>query len=196
MFGNIKKVFAHRGIHYILTRFGGPVLRRQAFDQKYNSGHWNYFDKEDRTEIVKVIEKYARYGHILDMGCGTGTLASMINPDAFEYYLGVDASEEAISRAQRHRSKKIHFVVSDIQSYRSKGTFDIIVFEESLYYIPFCRLRLLQRCARWLRPKGVLVVSVADPRRFGRMVKMIRRNFQIVDERHFSNSQRLFLVFH
>lgn len=195
MFGNIKKVFAHRGIHYILTRFGGPVLRRQAFDQKYNSGHWNYFDKEDRTEIVKVIEKYARYGHILDMGCGTGTLASMINPDAFEYYLGVDVSSEAIKRARKYECKKIEFKNSDMQSYWCNDTFDLILFEESLYYVPFFRKRLLRRCVRWLRSQGLVIVTMADPSRFTGMVKMIRKNFHIIEERHFPNSQRLLLVF-
>lgn len=195
MFGNIKKVFAHRGIHYILTRFGGPVLRRRAFDQKYSDGSWDYFDKDHSFEMVKVVEKYARKGRILDIGCGTGILASMMKPDAFKHYLGIDVSPEAIARAQQSKSEKIHFEISDIQNYKCNDTFDLILFEESLYYVPFFRKRLLRRCVRWLRSQGLVIVTMADPSRFTGMVKMIRKNFHIIEERHFPNSQRLLLVF-
>lgn len=192
----LKGLLAIPGIMYLCTRFGGLVLRRRAFDQKYSDGSWDYFDKDHSFEMVKVVEKYARKGRILDIGCGTGILVSMMKPDAFKHYLGVDVSPEAIARAQQSKSEKIHFEISDIQNYKCKDTFDLIVFEESLYYVPFFRRRLLQRCAQWLKPKGLFIVTVADPRRFRGMVKMIRRNFQIVDDRCFSNSRRLLLVFH
>lgn len=179
----------------MLTRFGGSALRCHAFDQNYIGGRWDYFDEEHRTDMLEVIEKYARKGRILDMGCGTGILASMISPDAFEYYLGVDVSAEAIARARKTESNKICFMISDIESYECKGTFDLIVFEESLYYVPFFRRRLLRRYGKWLRPQGLFVVTVADPYRFTRMVTMIRKNFQIIEDRYFSNSRRLLLVF-
>ncbi|MCX5636185.1 MAG: class I SAM-dependent methyltransferase [Planctomycetota bacterium] len=183
------------GILYLFTRFGGSKLRQQAFDQKYTDGSWDYFDKDHSLEMRKVVEKYARKGRILDMGCGTGILASMLNPDSFEYYLGVDASREAIALAQKRQSNKINFEISDIQSCKCKERFDLIVFEESLYYVPFFRRRLLQRFAESLRPEGLFIVTVADPNRFGRMIRMIRKKFQIIEDRYFKNSSRLLLVF-
>jgi len=146
--------------------------------------------------MVRVVEKYAKKGRILDMGCGTGILASMLNPDCFEHYLGVDASQEAIALAQKRKNVKVNFEVSDIQSYKCRGKFDLIMFEESLYYVPFFRRRLLMRFAQSLCPEGLFIVTVADPNRFRRMIRMIRKNFQVVEDRFTSpTGRRLILVF-
>jgi SAM-dependent methyltransferase len=196
LFRGIEKLFISRGIFYLVTRVGGTVLRRLAFDQYYIRGRWDYFDKEDRIEMVKLVVKYAKKGRILDMGCGTGTLASKLSTSDFEYYLGIDVSPEAIARARKNQSEKIHFKTGNIQSYPCKDTFDLIVFEESLYYVPFLRRRLLQDLAQRLRSNGVFIVTVAHPSRFSGMVQMIRRNFQVFEDRCFKNSQRLLLVFH
>lgn len=196
MFRHIKRVFGFRGVLYLLTRFGGSIMRRCSFDEYYKSGRWDYLDSDHSAEIVRVVEKYANKGRILDMGCGTGILVSLLDADSFAYYRGVDASTEAIALAQKRKSENICFEISDIQNYKCKDTFDLIVFEESLYYVPFFRRRLLQRCAGWLRPEGLLIVTVADPRRFRGMIKMIRKNFQIVEDRCFAGSRRLLLVFH
>lgn len=195
MLRKIDRVLTSRGILYLVTRFCGSALRRRAFDQNYISGRWDHFDKEPSTEIVKVIEKYARKGRILDLGCGTGILASMLSPDSFEYYLGVDASQGAIARAQKRKGEKIRVEIGDILSYKPRGKFDLIVFAESLYYVPYFRRRFLRCCARWLMPGGLFVVTIVEPRRFRSMIKMIRENFQIVEDRFFQNSQRLLLVF-
>lgn len=178
-----------------MTRYAGSALRRCAFDQYYRSGRWDYLDKDHSLEVVKVVEKYAIKGRILDMGCGTGILASMLNSDSFEYYLGVDASQEAISLAQKRKDVKINFEVSDIQSYQCKAKFDVIIFEESLYYVPFFHRRLLNRFAQSLYPGGLFIVTVADPARFAGMIRMIRKNYHIIEDRNFLNSKRLLLVF-
>ena len=146
--GKLKRLAAVRGILYVLTRFGGPVGRRIAFDQYYRTGQWDYLDKNHSEEMVRLVEKYARGGRILDMGCGTGILASRLADDSYEYYRGIDASSEAIDRARKRASKKIGFEVGDIQNYRCDESFDVIVFEDSLYYVPFFRRRLLKRYAR------------------------------------------------
>jgi len=195
MLKRLKAILTVPGILYFFTRFGGSALRRQAFNQKYRDGSWDYFDKEHSPEMVKVIEEYAKQGRILDMGCGTGILASMLCPDSFEHYLGVDVSPEAITKAYKRKSGKIQFEISNIQSYRCKADFDLIVFEESLYYVPIFRRRLLRRFAQHLRPGGLFVVTVADPRRFKGMIRMIRKNFQIIEDRCFQESKRLLLVF-
>ncbi len=196
MVWNFERMLAVRGVLYLLTRLGGPGLRRRSLDKYYRSGKWDSLDSEHGREIVKIVEKYARKGRILDMGCGTGILASRLADGSFEYYRGVDASSEAITLATKRAGRRVAFEICDIQNYGFEDDFDCIVFEESLYYVPFFRRRLLKRYARRLRPGGVFVVTVAHPRRFTRMIRMIRNSFEMVEDRLSPGGGRLYLVFH
>lgn len=191
----IKKLMASKGFLYLFTRFFGSKLRRESFDQYYKSGRWDYLDNDHSAEMVKLVEQYAKKGRILDIGCGPGLLASLLNPDSFEYYLGIDTSTEAIALAQKRKQDNICFEIGDIQGYNCKNSFDVIVFEESLYYVPFFRYRLLKHYSRQLRPNGLFVVTVADPKRFRKMIRMIRRRFHVVEDRCFTNARRMLLVF-
>jgi SAM-dependent methyltransferase len=191
----LKSILFFKGVFYFLTRYAGSVLRSFSFDQYYKSGRWDYLDNDHSGEMVKVVERYANKGRILDVGCGPGILAGLLNPGSFEYYQGVDASSEAIAMARKRVSEKINFDVGDIQSYECEDDFDLIIFEESLYYVPFFRYRLLKRYGRRLSPDGMFIVTVADPKRFRRMIGMIRKKFQIIEDRYFNNSNRWLLVF-
>jgi SAM-dependent methyltransferase len=191
----LKSILSAKGVLYFLTRYAGSAMRRCSFNQYYKSGRWDYLDSDHSEEMVKVVEKYANRGRILDMGCGPGILASLLNPGSFEYYRGVDASSEAIALARKRAGEKVHFDIGDIQSYECEDSFDLIVFEESLYYVPFFRHRLLKYYAKRLRLKGLFIVTVADPARFAGMIRMIRRNFQVLEDRYFQESRRLLLVF-
>lgn len=191
----LKSFLSAKGVLYFLTRYAGSAIRRCSFDQYYKSGRRDYLDSDHSREMVRVVEKYANKGRILDMGCGPGILVSLLNTGSFEYYRGIDASSEAIAIARKRVSEKNNFDVGDIQSYECEDDFDLIVFEESLYYVPFFRYRLLKRYCRRLRPDGMFIVTVADPKRFRRMIRMIRKQFQIIEDRYFKNSNRWLLVF-
>jgi len=196
----LKKLFSIRAIlYYLRTRFSNRRTRGWAFDQRYlaeGSDAPPGCTHSPESPTVKLVEKYARKGRILDVGCGTGSLASDLNPGSFESYLGVDVSAAAISIAQKRKGEKIDFEVGDLQHYECREKYDLIVFEESLYYIPFFRRRLLRRYAQYLRPGGLFVVTVAHRNQFRGMIRMIRKNFQIVEDRLTSpNGGRLLLVF-
>ena len=152
-------------------------------------------DSSHSSEIVEVVEKYARKGRILDMGCGTGILASRLGGESFSYYRGVDASSEAIALAEKRRSERIDFEIGDIQRYECGDEFDCIVFEESLYYVPFFRYRLLKRYSQRLLSGGVFVVTISDPKRFSRLIDMIRDKFEMVEDRPGPGGKRQYLVF-
>jgi len=195
MFGGIKRLLALRGVFYFLTRFCGSRLRRSSFDAYYRSGQWDRLDTSHSEEMVRVVKKYAGKGRILDMGCGTGILASRLAEDSFEYYRGIDASTEAVRLCRNRTNDKTEFQVGDIQTYDCEDDFDCIVFEESLYYVPFFRHRLLKRYAGHLRPGGAFVVTVAHPRRFSGMIRTIRKSFEMVEDRLSPGGGRLYLVF-
>lgn len=193
----LRKLFSIRPIlYYLCTRFGSRSLRSWAFDRQSGKEGWNSLDKTHSSEVVRVVEKYARQGRILDLGCGTGTLAERLIPQSFESYLGVDVSPTAMGLAKKRKSGKVNFEIGDLQHYKCKEKYDLIVFEESLYYVPFFRRRLLRRYARCLRPGGLFIVTVAHPDQFKGMIRMIRKNFYIIEDRFTSPSGgRLLLVF-
>jgi SAM-dependent methyltransferase len=183
------------GVQYLATRFGGAALRRWGFDEKYRSGAWNYAT-EPSAELVQIVERYARGGHVLMLGCGTGSIATALRPDSFTSFLGVDLSPEGVARANRQCSSKVRFQVSDMLQFQSEQKFDVILFSESLYYLrPGRRRPLLARIARMLAPRGRIIVTIAQPRRFAGILRMVRRHFRVEEDRCFTDSQRHLLVF-
>jgi 2-polyprenyl-3-methyl-5-hydroxy-6-metoxy-1,4-benzoquinol methylase len=193
--GILQKVLFSKGVLYFLTRFCGSTLRRYVFDAGYESGKWQLLDKDHSDEMVRKVEEYSRGGRILDMGCGTGILASRLNLKSFSYYRGIDISVHALKLAQKRANEHICFEQGCLQSYVCHDLFNVIIFEESLYYIPFRRLKVLRRSAKQLLPGGFFIVTISDPQRFAGMIEMIRKHFHIIEDRCFTDSERHLMVF-
>jgi 2-polyprenyl-3-methyl-5-hydroxy-6-metoxy-1,4-benzoquinol methylase len=192
----IRKILAKRGLLYFTTRFGNSLIRRIAFDEYYRTGKWDYFNNTHSEELIAIVEKYSNRGRILDMGCGPGIVVSLLNPDSFSFYQGVDASTEAITLATKKRQNtKAEFILGDIQTYESSDRFDVILFEESLYYVAISRLQVLRRYTTYLENNGVIIATTSDPKRYSKMLTMIRDHFTVIEDRPFTNSNRHFIVF-
>ncbi len=191
----LRSLLGFPGIHYVATRFGGSRLRAASFDQKYASGDWN-FETDNSSELASVVEKYAAKGKILMLGCGTGSIATKLAPESFESFQGIDLSHEAISRAKLRETERIRFEVCDIVSYRCSAKYNVILFSEALYYInPLYRESLLKRCSQDLTRDGWIIVTIAQPLRYAGILRMIRRSFDVVEDRCFHRSSRRLLVF-
>ena len=182
------------GVQYLTTRFGGRALRSWSFDEKFRTGVWNFANEPD-LELVQTVERYAAKGNILMLGCGTGSIAGVLNPECFASFLGVDLSREAIARAAAQCNDKIRFQVGDMLGFSSRQKFSVILFSESLYYISAWKRRaLLSRATDLLTPNGRIIVTVAQPARFARMLRMLRRNFEVTEESNFQGSQRRLMI--
>ena len=114
--GKINRIFGRlftaHGILYILTRFGGCILRRRTLDWDYALGHWNVLDEKRSEEMLRTVEKYIGRGVMLNLGCGVGTLAASLDYNLIKSYTGVDVSRVAISKAKKRGDEKITFVYS------------------------------------------------------------------------------------
>jgi 2-polyprenyl-6-hydroxyphenyl methylase/3-demethylubiquinone-9 3-methyltransferase len=195
MFNKLKKVFTAPGAHYLLTRFGGAALRKKCFDEKYLSGDWDFAGNPD-SALAVVVEKYAAGGHILILGCGSASMVGGLSPNSFQTLLGIDISPEAVKRASRQKSEAVRFEVGDISKYKCGRKYDVILFSESIYYVnPLRRKRLLKYLADNLTGQGRIIVTIAQPERYAGILKMIRRNFQVAEDRNFQDSPRRLLVF-
>ncbi|WP_235439591.1 class I SAM-dependent methyltransferase [Paenibacillus sp. DMB20] len=106
---------------------------------------WDYLS--DITEYARYsvvygyIRKFVADEGILDMGCGTGILYDMLLDSEKDIYTGVDLSEEAVKIASSKTSKVFH--CGDINHYVPQKRYDVIVFNESLHYVPIRQANFL-----------------------------------------------------
>ena len=143
----------------------GQPVPATALDREYASGAWDHFfgpAELPRHEVLLELIRSARpRARLLDLGCGSGRLASLLDPAALEDYLGVDVSEEGLRRARALGlpPPRDRFERHDFEAWApASGRFDVITFNECLGYAPD-PLRTARRFAALLPPGGTLIVS-------------------------------------
>jgi SAM-dependent methyltransferase len=182
-----------------LMSYGPPGIKKKMWDKEFSNGKWNFIDNTSGDCVYSHLEQYARCGDILDLGCGPGNTANELSAGAYRGYIGVDISEAALAKAVRRtaengRSEKNTFVCSDFIGYMPRKEFDIILFRESMYHIPYGRvLEILEKYSTSLKKNGVFIVRLyaGDQRpgkikyRVKRKLDLIKREFEIVESRRY-----------
>ena len=146
-------------------RNNGRVLASSPdlLDDEYARGRWAYLDDLPELARYAVISGYCAHrrsaGSVLDLGCGTGVLFRWLHPNFLADYVGVDLSQIAIQQACREAQGVASFVSADIGTYEPGRRFDVIVFNEVLYYFAD-PLSILQRYMNALEREGVFVISL------------------------------------
>ena len=190
-----KQLLAARGIHYAVTRFGPAWLRGLAFDAKYQRGSWR-FQEEVTGELSAVVRQYLKKGDLLVMGCGGASILAGLEADGLNSALGIDLSEEAIRLAKRYASEKVSFQRADMISFVCPKKYDVILFSESLNYVPHGSLdAFLERLVADLKPGGSIISTLAQPKRYEEILKHIRQRFAVEVDCNFSGSVRHLIVF-
>src|ERR1700756_5886690 len=101
----------------------GPTKVKKAFwNKECSGGKWDFIDNTSNDCIYPHLEKYARGGDILDLGCGPGNTANELAGDAYRFYIGVDISESAIAKGIKRnnesgRNDKNSLIFSDFFCY-------------------------------------------------------------------------------
>jgi SAM-dependent methyltransferase len=98
---------------------------------------------------------------VLDLGCGTGTLARRLADAGAEAVLAVDASQRMLAAAAPH--PKVRYLRADLETLAlPPDCADLVVSSMALHYVhDFAGL--VRRIAGWLRPGGRLVFSHEHP---------------------------------
>ncbi|WP_297511487.1 methyltransferase domain-containing protein [Flavobacterium sp.] len=136
--------------------------KRFTWNYKYAIGKWNAMGKEtERYEtIVDFIKKTGiAQPRILDLGCGYGALLDYLTPDSYSDYLGVDLSHTAILKAKAKKYPKANFKVADLHAFTPNGMYDVILFNEVLYYLDN-RNALVAHFVQFANPNATLIVSL------------------------------------
>jgi len=134
---------------------------KEKWEKEYISGKWDYLDKNpvERSRhavIAMFCSYYFPKGRILDVGCGVGTLVDFLNSTQRKNYLGIDISEKAIKVARIKRKAK--FLAIDSKSFGSRDKYDVIVFNEMLYYVDL--KNILTKYQKLLNRNGLFIISL------------------------------------
>ncbi|MDA2916094.1 class I SAM-dependent methyltransferase [Nitrospinae bacterium AH_259_B05_G02_I21] len=112
-----------------------------------------------QRESFEAMEPYLRSrvlaGRCLDLGCGTGYLAALLEQAGYTVE-GLEAEPNAAEVARRNISGRVRCGMVEQEQY-PPSTFDAIIMHESLYHF-YDPLAVVQRAHTWLKPEGLLVV--------------------------------------
>jgi SAM-dependent methyltransferase len=184
----LARKFRKGVLHRIVRKFGTRAMRKRIWDEEFRRGSWEYIDHTEGDAIYPCLQRYCRGGDILDLGCGAGNTGNELEASAYRRYVGVDISREAVQRAVARskacgRGEANVYETGDILGYVPASRYSVILFRESIFYLPLARIReTLDRLSSFLTRDGVFVVRMCDRRRHSRIVRTIRTGYPVLEE--------------
>jgi ubiquinone/menaquinone biosynthesis C-methylase UbiE len=189
---------AKRGVVMVvgfLKSYGPTSMKKILWDKEFSGTKWDFINDTAGDCVYAPLEKYARNGSILDLGCGPGNTANEVANESYQKYVGVDISDEALAKARKRtvetgRESKNSFVQSDFINYEPSQKFDVILFRESIYHVPMGKIKeTLDHFSRFLNDGGVFVVRIAltdgtgihEKPRPASMVNIMETEFELVE---------------
>ncbi len=185
----------------LLKRWSSRDVKRLIWDKEFANGKWDYLDNTCEDVVYQYVEKYANNGDILDLGCGAGNTGNEINIDKYQHYTGVDISELAIQRAinrskQLHRTSKNKYVSADFSTYVPKKQYNVLLFRESIYYVPIYRInKMLDLYSNHLKDTGVFIVRMCDAEKYKPITNLIEKNYHIIEKYLIERTNGIIIVF-
>jgi SAM-dependent methyltransferase len=175
------------------TGRGDAPAAKGDWEEQYRAGHWAFMRELDelaRYGVIAVfVQRLARGGAVLDVGCGEGLLVDQLRPYGYRRYLGVDVSEAAVAQAAARVDATTAFVARDAEGAAPPpGPWDVVVFNESVYYF-HQPLATLQRYETVLAPVGAFVVSTFHSRRADAVVRALLGRYRLLEETTVSNAK-------
>ncbi|MEY4964742.1 MAG: hypothetical protein RL274_325 [Pseudomonadota bacterium] len=173
-----------RAIVFGVTGYRPQQVSAETWDREYQGGQWEYLRKIDSLAGLVSILGYCQFlnpASILDAGCGEGLLAEKLKILPYKSYLGMDVSKEAIALATgRLGDERSRFTVADAWAFDTDERFDVIVFNQSLYYLSE-PAALLVKYQKLLTPNGRIIVSMVDNARTRAVWRLIDPAMRIED---------------
>lgn len=184
----------------LIHRHGPESLKKQLWNKDYLRGLYGYGSSAGDF-LYPLLAEQAHNGSILDLGCGEGKTENELDEEAYSECVGVDISEVAIARAKAWtersgRARKTRFHCSNIQNFVPSERFNVILFRESLYYVPLTKMKAtLDRYSAFLKEGGCFVVRLCEgTTRHAPIVGAIEANFKVIGK-HSSQDGAMVIVF-
>lgn len=192
----LRRAYQTGGLVYYYLFLGprgrGRPATTDRWDAQYRTGHWDNFETVDEMPRYAVIGSYIRnYAvspTVLDVGCGYGRLLTELGQSSFADYVGIDLSEEAINRAQRLAGPNVRFCVADFTGWRTDSAFDLVVFNDTLYYADH-PLAVLEHYAGMLVEGGAIIIGMFRHRNTMVIWRDIGRCFKFIHSLEVKNGK-------
>jgi SAM-dependent methyltransferase len=164
--------------------YGRPIAK-EALDREYRSGNWDHFFGWDELPRNLVLAGAINFSfpdspRVLDLGCGSGRLATVFRHYPFARFLGVDISSEAVARARALEIPRMEFIEASYETWRPDECFEAISFNECIGYAQD-PAETLRAFTRHLAPGGLFFLSHF---RFGAYAAQWRRMAGVCDTLH------------
>jgi SAM-dependent methyltransferase len=203
----MKMNIAERSVNFVvavLKSYGPSSLKKYFWDKEFSGTKWDFIDHTEGDCVYQNLEKYARNGSILDLGCGPGNTANELATSAYQAYVGVDISEAALEKARKRtietgRAEKNTFVRGDFVNYEPIQKFDVILFRESMYHVPMGKIKhTLDRLSSYLKDGGVFIVRMftSDEGSGGKekprptaMIRILETEFDVVEKNRYDGER-------
>lgn len=166
-------------------------INRDRWNHQYDKGLWDGLKAMDELARFSVIVGYVKFlkpttngqsPDVLEIGCGEGLLQQRLQSQNYGRFVGTDISDLAIRKAIADAGdNKCTYLVADMDTYKPDGQFDLIIFNEVIYYSKH-PLKTLQRLATYLKTNGLLIVTINDHKRSTELWEAIKDSFLLLDE--------------
>jgi len=165
-------------------RYTPEEATRDDWEIGYSTGEWERLRDVSQLAHYSQIVGYCAYfkpgGAILDIGCGEGLVQEKLRPYGYRRYVGIDIADEAIRRASRKQDDRTEFLRADAAEFHHEERFDVIIFNECLYYFPD-PIELLKKYERFLCRGGIFVVSMYGVERTERLWSILKPLYRCED---------------
>ncbi len=108
-------------------------LRQGRYDRGAELNRQWFFEI---TRLRSVLRSFQPAGHVLELACGTGLWTQQLVRHA-DSVTAVDASAEILELTKaRVRSRKIHYVCTDVFNWQPETRYDVVFFSFWLSHVP------------------------------------------------------------
>lgn len=120
------------------------------------------------SKILEIIKPFiGKRIRVLDAGCGTGKLATILSSKNLEVF-GIDKSDEAIKEAKaNYKTGEIHYQVGDVTKLSkiyNKSFFDVIISTfVTLYLNKFQLKQFINEAYKVLKHNGLFILADVHP---------------------------------
>ena len=130
-------------------------LRTHLDQRALKISSWSGWGRYYRSRIQSVYQFLIPAGmRVLEIGCSRGDLIAAVKPS---YGVGIDLSAKMVSLAKK-RHPEIHFQQADVHHLKLNGTFDFIIFSDTINELWDVELAFKQ-LANYTKPSTRLTIN-------------------------------------
>jgi trans-aconitate 2-methyltransferase len=130
---------------------------------KWNPAQYERF-KEQRDQpfydLFYLVEKKPQIDHVLDLGCGTGSLTQWLHQQLKpKHTLGIDSSDAMLEKARPLQCPGLSFEKLDMSLLPKEPKYDLIISNAAIQWVDD-HPSLLKQLKSQLKPGGQLAVQI------------------------------------